>query len=197
MIENYGLAGPTGAEFSDCASYRYLLWRVWSDALPPLGVIMLNPSTADDRVNDPTIRRVIARATANHYGGIIVGNLYGFRSKSPKDLWVKGRDPVGPHNDSHLLMIAKLCPTVLLAWGANAERGRGLLVKEMLQNMDGQKPRLMHLGLTKDGQPRHPLYLRNDQPNIYYPVPMTTDDLPPPEVMNGVGDQFPGEDFPS
>lgn len=162
MIENYGLANDSGAEMSECGLYRYMLWRTWAPAiLPPLGVIMLNPSTANAMINDPTISRVIKRAQASNYGGIIVGNLYGFRATEPKDMKA-ATDSVGPHNDSYLLMIGKLCPTVLCAWGANAERGRAIVVKEMLKALP-TPPRLVHLGLTKDGHPRHPLYIRTDQ----------------------------------
>lgn len=162
MIENYGLAGPTGAEISECGLYRYLLWRTWAPGiLPPLGVIMLNPSTADARVNDPTITRVMKRAIAHSYGGIIVGNLYGFRATEPKDMKTAA-NPVGPHNDYYLLMIGKLCPTVLCAWGTKAERGRAGLIKAMLQALP-RPPRLVHLGLTKDGHPKHPLYIKSDK----------------------------------
>ena len=164
MIENYGLAGETGAEISDCGKYRYLLWRTWAPAiLPPLGVIMLNPSTANATENDPTIRRVIKRAAASHYGGIIVGNLYGWRSVSPRRMYEDSHNPVGRDNDSYLLMIGKLCPTVLCAWGTKAERGRGTLIKEMLKALQPAPPRLVHLGLTKDGHPKHPLYIRSDK----------------------------------
>lgn len=163
MIENYGLPGETGAELSDCGRYRFLLWRVWAPALPPLGVVMLNPSTADASVNDPTITRVIKRAAKAHYGGIIVGNLYAWRATEPRRMFEDAANPVGNGNDAHLAMIGKLCPTVLCAWGTKGERSRATLVMEMLRNMTPPKPTLVHLGLTKDGHPKHPLYIPSDR----------------------------------
>lgn len=162
MIENYGLPGSMGADLSDCGRYRFLLWRVWAAALPPLGVIMLNPSTADAEKNDPTITRVIGRAIKAHYGGVIVGNLYAWRATDPRELRAPQRDAVGPGNDAHLAMIGKLCPTVLCAWGAKAALSRSAIIKEMLLALP-KRPQLVHLGLTKDGHPKHPLYIRSDQ----------------------------------
>lgn len=75
----------TGAEFSPCKTYRYALWRRWSDA-PPVLFVMLNPSTANESQDDPTIRRCISFAKQWGHGGIIVGNLFAFRSPYPTDL---------------------------------------------------------------------------------------------------------------
>lgn len=162
MIENYGLPGPMGADFSECGAYRFLLWRIWDDRRPPLGAIMLNPSTADAIKDDPTVARCGNRARRLQHGGVIVGNLYGFRATDPRKMKA-AEDPVGPHNDPHLRMIGTLCPTILLAWGSHAEKGRAQLVIEMLRSHPS-KPKLLHLGLTKDGHPRHPLYVGYETP---------------------------------
>jgi hypothetical protein len=165
MTANYGFLTPRGAEFSVLEDYRFLYWDVWNDRLPPLGVLMLNPSKAGKIVagkmlTDPTVTRCTIRAKRLQRGGVIVGNLYGFIATDPKDM--KGvADPVGVLNDYYLRKMAELCPTILLAWGAHAEKGRAALVTGMLQ-AHPMKPVLKHLGLTKGGQPRHPLYIRLD-----------------------------------
>lgn len=161
-MENYGLAGPMGAKFSDCEKYRYLLWRVWTDSIEPFGFIGLNPSTADETNDDPTVARCGNRARSLQRGGLIVGNLYGFRATDPKNMKA-AEDPVGPDNDAHLHMMGTLCPTILVAWGAHAEKGRAELVLGMLRALP-RPPRLIHLGLTKSGHPRHPLYIGYDVP---------------------------------
>ncbi len=165
-MENYGLAGPLGAEFSDCGKYRYLLWRVWSDTFPPLGVIMLNPSTADAVDDDPTITRMINRARRLQRGGIIVGNIYSFRATDPENMKAAD-DPIGLHNDAHLRMIGTLCDTVFLGWGTHGERIREKAVIDMLRALP-RPPRLIHLGLTKDGSPKHPLYITYDEKKAPY-----------------------------
>ncbi len=95
----------TGAELSPCKAYRYALWRRWSDA-PPVLFVMLNPSTADESQDDPTIRRCISFAKQWGHGGIIVGNLFAFRSPYPNDLQTAA-DPIGPENNLWLERLAK------------------------------------------------------------------------------------------
>lgn len=161
-MENYGLHGNLGAEFSDCGLYRFLLWRIWNDTMPPLGFIGLNPSTADAFLDDPTVARCSSRARDLKLGGLIVGNLYAFRATDPK-VMKAAADPVGATNDAHLSMLATLCPTILLGWGAHAQPARATLIKHMLLQHK-MKPRLIHLGLTSSGQPRHPLYIGYKDP---------------------------------
>ena len=148
------------AVLSDDGLYRYELTRTWQPEAYRLWFIMLNPSTADATIDDPTIRRCIGFAQRFRYGGVGVMNLYAYRATKPADLW-KAADPVGPENDDRLgAMLAARSyfnvPTVA-AWGANAKPER---VAQVLA-MPGAH-RLMSLGLTKAGQPRHPLYLRGD-----------------------------------
>ena len=146
------------ALFSDCGKYRYTLRRVWDSALDSLVVIGLNPSTADETQDDPTIRRCIGFARRERFGGILMLNLFAYRSTDPK---VLGRvtNPIGPLNDQ---AIDGACDgkTVLVAWGA-----RGCLHnrdQDVLKMLYGQK--VVCLGFTQAGQPCHPLYLRADTP---------------------------------
>ena len=91
------------ADISDCGAYRYRLTREWSDK-PLLPFVMLNPSDANAEIDDPTIRRCMGFARAWGYGGIVVGNLYAFRTPYPETLW-KAPDPYGPLNDAALIKI--------------------------------------------------------------------------------------------
>jgi hypothetical protein len=142
------------AVISDCGLYRYRLDRRWSDG-PTVAWLMLNPSTADARAEDATSRRIQAFSRSWGYGALTVVNLYAWRATDPRELW-RTADPVGPDNDRHITE-AVAGRTVIAAWGANARPDRITAVLA-LPGMD----RLHALELTKDGQPRHPLYLRRD-----------------------------------
>lgn len=149
------------ADISSCGLYRYRLERRWAPE-PLLPFIMLNPSTADAELDDPTIRRCMAFARREHCGGIIVGNLYAFRATKPEDLW-KASDPYGPGNDAALRKIAldayvSRVP-VVCGWGVHGGKWNGPI---HIMQMTGAELRC--LGKTKGGQPRHPLYVRGDQP---------------------------------
>jgi hypothetical protein len=150
------------AIISDCGQYRYLLTREGEPSGFPLPFLMLNPSTADASLDDPTIRRCRGFATANGYGGILVANLYALRSTDPSGLWTHA-DPVGPENDHWLTNLAVCEPFIVCAWGTNAKPDR---VRHVVDLMKGHGVRLVCLGTTKDGHPRHPLYVRGDQPFI-------------------------------
>lgn len=146
------------AIFSEDQKYRYRLDRVWDKAKPLLGFIMLNPSTADAEVNDPTVTRCIKRAQRLGYGGAVVGNAYAYRSTDPKKLRLIG-GPIGFDNDSHLLNIMNDCETIIVAWGAHAKLGRAKRICDIAEEAGKQ---LYCLALTKHGAPRHPLYLKDD-----------------------------------
>lgn len=145
------------AEFSGDRLYRYRLWRTWDEARPPLGYVMLNPSTANEKFDDPTVVRCVERARRLGYGGVEIGNLYACRATYPRDLW-KAPDPVGTLNDRYLNDLAERCRDVVLAWGIHAESARAQAVVGVLRAANPDGIRLLHLGLTKDGQPRHPLH---------------------------------------
>lgn len=143
------------AILSDCGAYRYRLEREWGDSGAAVAFIMLNPSTADATVDDPTIRRCIRFAQDWGYAKLIVGNLYALRATDPKALR-RSAAPVGVDNERHRLQIAKDAQMTVCAWGANVD---GNFFRRF---MACQGIALHYLRLTKNGQPSHPLYLPAD-----------------------------------
>lgn len=152
----------TGAVFSPCRTWRYSLQRSWSTS-KRLVVIGLNPSTADESKDDPTIRRCIGFAKRWGCGGLLMLNLFAFRATDPRELR-NVSDPIGPENDGHLQRGTAGAPIVLAAWGAEgALFGRSADVRTKLY-LAGVH--LFCLGTTAEGEPRHPLYLRGDTPLV-------------------------------
>lgn len=151
------------ATFSPCRLYRYRLTRRWGDG-PTCAFVMLNPSTADEMQDDPTIRRCIGFAKREGCGRLVIGNIFAFRATDPADMKAAA-DPVGPENDEHLIQIMlEADGPVVAAWGAHgAFLGRAANV---LRLTDAP---LQCLGVTKHGAPRHPLYIRADAPLIEIP----------------------------
>jgi hypothetical protein len=142
---------------SECGRYRYWLTRTWDASKPPVCWIMLNPSTADARQDDPTIRRCIGFARAWGAGGIVVVNLFALRATDPGKL--KEHYPVltseERRNDSHILAACANAGRIIAAWGCDGTlRGRDADVTKML----AQYP-VECMGVTKEGHPKHPLYL--------------------------------------
>ena len=144
-----------GAEFSECRTYRYVLWRSWDKSKGYVMFIGLNPSTADEMNDDPTIRRCINFARSWGYGGIYMLNLFAFRATEPKDMKLVYA-PVGPGNNRALYHYHSVSKITLACWGTHgAYVNRDRWVKENLNN-------LYCLGITKNGHPKHPLYLKAD-----------------------------------
>lgn len=144
------------AVYSDCARYRYCLTRVWHTTAPRALFVMLNPSTATEMHNDPTVERCERRARALGFGAFRVTNIFAFRATDPRAMRAE-RDPVGPANDAAIRDGALWADSIVCAWGSHGSfRDRGCDVHTLLRTTG--KP-LMHLGLTKDGHPRHPLYI--------------------------------------
>jgi hypothetical protein len=147
-----------GAVFDVNGWYRYSLWRAWSAHHPRIVFILLNPSTADEQRNDPTIRRCIGFARAWKFGSVEVVNLFARRATDAREL-LKMDDPVGDENDLFLIHAVERCSTVVVGWGT-----RGTLLgrdSQVLSLLAGRKD-VFCLGITKDGQPRHPLYMKGD-----------------------------------
>ena len=141
-----------GATLSPCRTYRYDLWRTWLSGDGYAVFIGLNPSTADETTDDPTIRRCVAFAKAWGYAGLCMTNLFAFRATQPKDM-MQASDPVGPFNNAYLTAAACRAGVVIAAWGVHGtHHNRDRTVRELL-------PRLHYLRLTKGGHPGHPLYL--------------------------------------
>lgn len=147
----------SGATYSPCGRYRYSLWRQWDAQKPVVTFVMLNPSTATELENDPTVERCQRRAMHLGYGGLRVANIFALRSTDPQMLYVTD-DPIGPDNDVAILASVQDAGLVIVAWGFHGQhRGRGESVLAMLRE---QNVAVYCLGTTKDaGAPRHPLYV--------------------------------------
>jgi len=143
------------AEISECGQYRYMLRRVWDNDLPRCAWIMLNPSTADASVDDPTIRKCIGFAQRWGFGSIVVANLFAFRSTDSGVLRDK-IEHVGDENDRWILNATSLATRIVCAWGSHpAARFRGAVVRQRLS----ESCKIHALKLSKDGSPWHPLYV--------------------------------------
>jgi hypothetical protein len=156
-----GFGYESTATFSPCRTYRYTLFRKWSQGNNYAMFIGLNPSDANETRNDPTIIRCINFAKAWGYAGLCMTNLFGFCATNPK-IMLGHHDPVGPDNDKALQACAAGAGVVVAAWGAHGTHmDRNILVEKMI-------PDLHCLKLTKFGHPGHPLYL----PKTLTPKPM-------------------------
>jgi hypothetical protein len=152
----------SSAEVSPCGRYRYRLDRRWADG-PTMGFIMLNPSTADAEQDDPTIRHCIGFAKREGCGALRVVNIFPYRATKPADLWLQP-SPVrcgGPEGEIELERAVRESSIIIAAWGADARGGDHWITMRHWHS-------LFCLGKTKDGSPRHPLYVRADAPFIPY-----------------------------
>lgn len=143
-----------GATFDEDRAYRYLLWRKWANGTLVLW-ILLNPSTADEHVLDPTLRRVEAFTRAWGHTGFIVANAFAYRSTDPGKLYRFDVEPVGNDNDQHIKEAASSASIIVCGWGTEPIAvDRALRITHLLRYR-----RLYCLGVNKNGSPRHPLYL--------------------------------------
>jgi hypothetical protein len=140
--------------------FRYHLWRLWDEQAPRLCFIMLNPSTADHKKNDPTIARCVSFARDWHYGSLDVINLFAWRATDSSSLR-KVKDPVGPLNDQIIMNVCERADSIVVAWG-----NHGALYERHMQVLELIPRRLKPLcfGVTDRGQPRHPLYVAGATP---------------------------------
>lgn len=149
------------AVFGDNERYRYSLKRDWDKTRGRCLFILLNPSTADETTDDPTVRRCVRFAKNWGYGRIEIVNLFALRATSPRDLYL-ANDPVGEHNFAFIDAACLTAQRVLIGWGNHGYlRGQGKLLVEKLLDLRFE---LYTFGKTKAGQPCHPLYLRSDCP---------------------------------
>lgn len=145
-----------GAVLSACGRYRYLLWRMYDQSSQMLGMAMLNPSTADHMQDDPTIRRCRSRVHQAQLGGLLVWNLFAVRATDPA-VMKAASDPIGLENEAATDLALQLTRRTLAAWGTDGGyRGRNA---QVLRRCAAAGVKLEALGLTKDGHPRHPLYM--------------------------------------
>jgi hypothetical protein len=150
--------GERDAVISDCGRYRYLLRRTWAYTKPRALLIMLNPSTADADIDDPTIRSCIRLLRGLGYGSFEVVNLFGLRSTDPTAL-VTAADPVGPRNDHAIEAAVLRCDVGICAWGAHPIAGnRSGAVLNLIRT---HRPATYCFGKTKAGAPKHPLYIKS------------------------------------
>lgn len=150
------------AKLSECRTYRFALWRTWDDSKPYVMFVGLNPSTADETSDDPTLTRCINYAKSWGFGGVCMANLFAFRATEPGDMKA-ATDPIGTENNDWLIKLANDAGLVVAAWGNDgAYLGRSKQVKDLLPNVHCLK-------LNKSGEPAHPLY----QKAGIEPVPMS------------------------
>ena len=174
------------AIISECGEYRYRLTRRWGPKYAAM-FVMLNPSTADASQDDPTIRRCIGFAKDAGFGGIEVVNLFAFRATSPKDMKAAS-DPVGPDNKAHVAATFQECSMVVCGWGAHGSfNNQDQTMLEWLRMAGAHADNIRSLGLTKDGQPRHPLYLPKKALWRTYPPPQATDSGGPERLVRKPG----------
>ena len=158
----------SGATISECGLYRYHLWRRWHPDLPTMCFVLQNPSTADESADDPTIRRCVAFAKRDGFGGISVRNVFALRATDERELLTHA-DPFGPENAEHLTAArnVSIMTRLVVAWGNRVEDKR---LRSYYQNAASicraQKPYC--LGVNRSGEPKHPLYLRADTPMVLW-----------------------------
>ncbi len=168
MVLNFQIAvnKDKGATFSVCRKYRYILWRIWNRHKDCAVFIGLNPSTANEIEDDPTIRRCIRFAKDWGFGGLYMLNLFAYRTTDPKEL-KNTFQPIGSNNDNFLKTYSDLKLTVA-CWGTQGTLfNRGKNVIDLLG-----RGKLSCLGITKEGHPKHPLYLRRDTKLISLKEPL-------------------------
>jgi len=149
------------ATFSSCRTYRYSLSRIWDKKKKYVLFIGLNPSTANEEVDDPTIRRCVNYAKEWGYGGFMMVNLFAYRTTLPSNL-KKVKYPVGSKNDKYIVILSKKADITVAAWGNNGNLySRDKQVLNLVSS-------LMCLKINKSGQPTHPFYLKKDLKLINY-----------------------------
>lgn len=154
------------ARISECGLYRYGLGRQWTPpelAKHAILWVMLNPSTADAEKDDPTIRQCIKFSQAWGFHAMLVANLFAYRTTWPVELEMAakvGVDIVGPETNKGLQEMSSVCAYTCFAWGTHSlARARGFEVSQLLAPSPSLK---VCLGATKNGSPKHPLYLKGD-----------------------------------
>jgi len=143
------------ATISSCRKYRYSLFRIWDKKKKHVLFIGLNPSTADEEADDPTVRRCLNYAKKWGYGGFIMVNLFAYRTTFPANL-KKVKYPIGKDNDKYIMTLSKKADITVAAWGNYGNLySRDKQVLSLI-------PNFMCLKVNKSGQPAHPLYLKKD-----------------------------------
>lgn len=155
------------ATISDCGRYRYLLRRTWDATKPRALFVMLNPSTADARVDDPTIRSCVRLLDALGHGSLEVVNLFAWRATEPDELLANPNMCIGKNNDYAIAAALGRCDLPICAWGAH--KAVSLRARPVLELIRSNRPAAFCLGKTKVGAPKHPLYVKTGTPLLAYP----------------------------
>ena len=143
------------AILSEDRKYRYVLSRIWDETKPKVMIIGLNPSTADETEDDPTIGRCISFSKSWGYGGVYMLNLFAFRATQPKDMF-NAQNPIGLENNSYIEIYSKKVEKIVCAWGNHGTyKNRGNEIREKFD-------KLFYLKLNQTGEPAHPLYLKSE-----------------------------------
>lgn len=155
----------SGAVFDQHRAYRFVLWRFWNDA-PRVLFVGLNPSTADEYSDDPTLKRCCTFAENWGYGGIYLCNLFSYRATEPEDLIVAKAGALHAANIPAITMATKLVVMTIAAWGDGVELDKGWkIVAGHIKNIISPS---MCFGLTQKGNPKHPLYLPGESKLMDY-----------------------------
>lgn len=155
----HGVKGA--AVFSRCERYRFALVREWCPELGSVAFVGLNPSTADQDCDDPTVRRCIEFARRWGFGSMFMLNAHGFRSTDPRGMRSVA-DAVGPQNEFYIRAVSGFVGRVVVAWGNHCS-------EEHQRRVMGWCGRpVLCFAVTKTGRPKHPLYVRGDvEPQVF------------------------------
>ena len=162
MIHKYFNQSSVKSEavYSNCENYRYTLTREWDAEKQKVLFIMLNPSTADETKNDATVERCERRARNLNFGSVRICNIFAWRETNPFKLKQKTK-PIGKDNNKIIQDSTIWANDIICAWGTHGSHlERDEEIKKLLSS-NGCK--LYHLGLTKNGHPKHPLYVPYSQ----------------------------------
>ncbi len=144
------------ANFSRCKQYRYLAEREWDTTKPTVLFIMLNPSTLDHKQDNPTIKRCLGFAQDLGFGNLLIANLFAYKATKPEELML-AHDPLGSRNMEYLRKARNQSDTIITAWGV-PQAIKKLAPKKQFELINSWES--YSLGYCKDGNPRHPLYLK-------------------------------------
>lgn len=166
-----------GAEFSKDRKYRYALWRIWDETKPLVMCIGLNPSTANEDKNDPTITKLEKIMRHNGYGGFYMMNLFPLVSADPKVLVefyddTQSHDTEDMENMRWLLDIKRKCKDVVFAWGGFKE------AEQRAKSVIGYFKLALCLKINNNGSPKHPLYCKDDSALFPYEYELNAQEIP-------------------
>jgi hypothetical protein len=155
---------PSGAIFTDERTHRVYLWRIWDRTKPLVMFILLNPSTANETLDDPTVKRCIGFAKRWGYGGVFMCNVFTLVSTDPKALNKEQNIAMGA--SLAMRVIREKCDKAIAGWGTYVTQVRQW--EDRVERIKRDLSPLYCLGLTQDGHPKHPLYLPYNTPLIEY-----------------------------